>query len=88
MCIGITKSLSLQERTVDIFRGNSGDEMKCIHYKYIDINMFSFPGNIWRKFCYGMNFAGAKVLMVRHLTPNLALGNTYRLTFMESSELV
>lgn len=26
----------------------------------IDIELFSFLGNVWLKYCYRMNFAGAK----------------------------
>lgn len=55
------------------------DRRKCTHYRYIDINIFTLLGNILRKYYHKMNFAGVGVQMARHLTLNLALGNTCRL---------
>lgn len=52
----------------------------------IDIELFSFLGNVWLKYCYRMNFAGAGDLLVhvRHLTLYQAAKkkktNIYRIT--------
>lgn len=40
------------------------------------------------KNCYWINFVGTGILMVCQLTLNLSVGNTCRLTFMESFEFV
>lgn len=49
--------------------------------------MSSFLRKILRKYCYRINYAGAGVLVVRHLTLNLALGITCRLIFMETFKI-
>lgn len=54
---------------------------------FIDINMFKYIGNRLQKYCYRMNIERLGSVMVSQLTLNLPLGNTCRLTFVESLEL-
>lgn len=57
-----------------IGKKNVDIKQKCVQNRFIDMITFSFHGHKLRNYYYRMNFAGAGVLIIRHLTLNLALG--------------